>query len=210
VSLDLSRPVVYLITNGECDPGNYDETRLPILETVQTAVECGVDLIQIREKRLNGKLLFELVERVIELTRGSRTKLLVNDRLDIALAAGADGVHLTANSVPCEIVKGHVPKAFLMGVSCHSAQDVVAAAKGGSTFALYGPVFASPGKGEGKGLEDLQRVCREANGFPVLTIGGIDDANFNDVLNAGAAGFAAIRALNDLDSLRRIMEKLGR
>jgi thiamine-phosphate pyrophosphorylase len=210
VSLDLSRPIVYLITQGECDGSNYVSAARQILAIAAAAVEAGVDLIQIREKQLSGKFLFDLTQNVAAITRASRTKLLVNDRLDIALAAGADGVHLASNSVRAAIVGAHVPDDFLIGVSCHSAEELAAAATGGADFAMYGPVFASPRKGDGVGLKPLADVCISAGEFPMIAMGGIDARNYADVLQAGATGFAAIRALNEVGSMRRIMEELGR
>jgi thiamine-phosphate pyrophosphorylase len=210
VSLDLPVPLVYLITTGECDAKNYREASDRILQTVKAAVEWGVDLIQLREKSLPGKLLFDLAERVAEITSGSRTRLLVNDRLDIALASGADGVHLTSTSVAAKVIREQVGDSVLIGVSCHSLDEVADARAAPADFALYGPVFASPGKVEGVGLDPLRNVCVAAEAFPVLAIGGIDETNYQDVLDTGAAGFAAIRALNDIDSMRHIMKELGR
>ena len=208
MSLDLSRPLVYLITKGECDASNYAAASQQILDITRVAVESGVDLIQVREKRLGGRLLFELTQGVAAIVRGSGTKLLVNDRLDVAVATGADGVHLTSRSITAEVVRSHAPPNFLIGVSCHSHEDLSAVA--GADLALFGPVFASPGKGGGVGLKALADVCNDAKDLPIIAIGGIDTTNYHDILEAGAAGLAAIRALNDVDSLLRIMKELGR
>ena len=205
MSLDVSCPIVCLITTGECDAANYIESSKRILAIARAAVEAGVDLIQLREKRLTGKLLFDLAQHVVEITRGTSTKLLVNDRFDIALAAGADGVHLTSMSIPADVVRRHVDDRFLIGASCHSAEDVAGAAAGGADFTLFGPVFASPGKGDGVGIERLASVCASAGDLPVLAIGGIDEGNYMSVLDAGAAGFAAIRAMNAVGSMTRIL-----
>ena len=209
MSLDVSRPIVCLITTGECEAPNYADASRRILDITAAAVDARVDLIQVREKLLSAKLIFELTQHVVTRTRGSQTKVLVNDRLDIALAAGADGVHLTATSVPAQVVREHSPDGFLIGVSCHSI-DEVAGAAAGADFALYGPVFASPGKGDGVGLTALDDVCKAVGNLPVLAIGGIDETNYHDVIGAGAAGFAAIRALNDRSSLQRVMKEIGR
>jgi thiamine-phosphate pyrophosphorylase len=207
VTLDLSRPLVYLITKGECESENYADASRQVLDIVSAAVRCGVDLIQIREKKLTGKLLFDLTQRAVELVGDSRTKVLVNDRVDIALAAGADGVHLTSRSVVADVVRSNVDDGFLIGVSCHTREDI--AATHGADFLLFGPVFASPGKGEGVGSEAL-RAAVESSELPVIGIGGIDETNYKEVVDAGAAGFAAIRALNDICSMRLIMEEPGR
>lgn len=210
MSLDLSRPPVYLITTGECEASNFDDASRHILTIAAAAVDAGIDLIQIREKRLSGKLLFDLTQRLADMTRGSRTKLLVNDRLDIALAAGADGVHLTSTSVSARAVRPHVPEKFVIGVSCHSETEVASAAADGADFGLYGPVFLSPGKGDGVGLAALKAVCTTAGNFPVIAIGGIDETNCRAAMTAGAAGIAAIRSLNNLTSMQGLLKELGR
>ena len=107
-------------------------------------------------------------------------------------------------------VRPHVPDQFLIGVSCHSAADFAEVEDASADLALFGPVFQSPGKGDGIGLESLRDVCNVMPKIPILAIGGIDETNYQSVLDAGAAGFAAIRALNDVNSMRRIMKELGR
>ena len=134
----------------------------------------------------------------------------MNDRFDIAVAAGAAGVHLPADSLPVIVVRENVGPDMIIGVSTHGSEEVVAAAEQGADFAVFGPVFDTPGKGPAKGLGALAAVCREAGGFPVLGLGGVDHGNFRSVIDAGAAGFAAIRSLNDPDSLSEIMELLKR
>jgi len=210
VKLDAGRPLVYFITDGSCGPENHKEASDLLLERIATAVEAGVDLVQIREKRLTGRQLFELTQRSAEIVRGSRTRLLVNDRFDIALAAGADGVHLTSTSLPAAVVRSRTPENFVIGVSVHSEEEARSAAAASADFVLFGPVFASPGKGDGVGTDALERVCRSVPDTPVLAVGGLRAQNFRAVLDSGAAGFAAIRALNDPASLHQIMDKLGR
>lgn len=193
----LSPPVSYLITRGNLalNPsiGEINE----ILEIVSAAVKAGVSLVQIREKRLSARGLFDLVLKSAAITKETGTRLLVNDRADVALASGADGVHLTGASVRPEIIRKAFGSDFLIGVSTHSFDEVLSAHQGGADFATYGPVFASPGKGEPTGLEELSRVCNGAADFQVLALGGVDEDNIAGVLETGAAGFAAIRFLND-------------
>ena len=128
---------------------------------------------------------------------------MVNERFDIAIAAGADGVHLTSRSIPVSEVRANVPDDLLIGVSAHRRSEVTAARNRGADLALFGPVFATPGKGDLVGLEEFVTVCREAAPFPVIGIGGIDGANAESVLNAGAAGYAAIRYLNEFVRMAR-------
>ena len=146
-----------------------------------------------------ARVLFELVTRAAEITRGSNTRLLVNDRSDIALAAGAGGVHLTARSLPVDVVRGFCGPEFLIGVSTHSLEEARAARDAGADFVVFGPVFETESKrgfGEPQGLDKLRQVTSELREFPVLAIGGISLDNFRACLEAGASGIAAIRLFN--------------
>ncbi|HEV7700587.1 MAG TPA: thiamine phosphate synthase [Pyrinomonadaceae bacterium] len=206
--LDLAQPIVYLITDGRCDATNFEDSSRRVVEIATAAVDSGVDLIQIREKRLTGKLLFELTRIVGRVTRDSPTRLLVNDRFDIAMMAHADGVHLTSASLPAATVREHTPAGFLIGVSTHTSSDILDASVQGADFAVFGPVFATPEKGDGVGLGALSEACAAGGDLPVLAIGGTDESNYRSVLDAGASGFAAIRAMNNIDPMRRIMQEL--
>ena len=208
MSLDLPRPITYLITTGECDTSNFAHTSGRLLNVVRAAVDTGVQMIQIREKLLTGNLLSELAERVVEITRSSSSKLLINDRLDIALATGADGVHLTSTSLPVGVVRESCPDDFIVGLSVHTEDEALEAAAGRADFVLFGPVFPSPGKGCGVGLHALRDVCSSAGSLPVLAVGGIDESNARSVLDAGAAGFAAIRSLNDPEVMHRMSRSI--
>ncbi len=206
--MNLATPLSYLITKGEATAMNFDAASVEILDIIRIAVDEGISMVQIREKRLPARLLCELVEATEEITRGTATKLLVNDRADIAVAAGADGVHLTANSLPPEVIRNKFPSGLLIGVSVHSIEAAAEAARRGADFAVLGPVFSTPGKGEPIGIEQFGYVCDRLKPFPVLALGGIDEMNVDAVLAAGASGFAAIRALNDPISMRSIMKTL--
>lgn len=204
-----AKPIVYLITKGEADTANFTHKKKEILQVIRVAVESGVSLIQIREKNLTAHSLFELTESVSEITRTSGTKLLVNDRADIALAAGADGVHLPAAGLAADIVRKNFPPRFLIGVSTHSTAEASAAESNGADFVTFGPVFQSPGKGEPQGLARLNDVCKSLDACPVIALGGIDESNFAEVLKNGASGFAAIRFLNDENNLRKFLRLIG-
>ena len=208
MSLGFDTPIIYLITKGEATDSNFEDERREILDIVRVAVEEKVSLIQIREKRLSARLLFELTVSVVELTGGSATRVLVNDRADIALAAKADGVHLAANSLPVAAIRRSFPENFLVGVSTHTLEEVVEASEQGADLAIFGPVFETPGKGEPQGLAVLSGVCEKLRPFPVIGLGGIDETNYASVLNAGASGIAAIRSLNDPESMRSIAREL--
>jgi thiamine-phosphate pyrophosphorylase len=158
-----------------------------------------VSWIQIREKDLEAHLLLELVRFAVAETRAAGARVLVNDRLDVALAANAGGVHLGENSLPLEAVtewrRSSGRADFLIGVSCHSLESARCAARGGADYIFFGPVFATPSKaafGPPQGIERLREVCA-AIGIPVLAIGGISAENMQTCITAGAAGIAAIR-----------------
>lgn len=197
----MNKPIIYLITEGNLTAENYDERKNIFLKTIETAVENKISLIQIREKKLTAKLVFELVSEAAKITKKSNTKLLVNDRADIALAAQADGVHLTENSISTEIIRRNFPANFIVGVSTHSIETAENAKIHGADFVTFSPVFSSPGKGEPKGLKKLNEVCEKLKPFPVIALGGIDETNYGSVLENGAGGFAAIRFLNNSANL---------
>ena len=194
-------PAACLITKGDATAANLAEKRREILDVVAAAVEAGLTFVQLREKNLSARLVFELASDAAALTRGTSTRLLVGDRADIALAAGCDGVQLTSNSVPASIVREAFPREFVIGVSTHTIEEVKAAVRDDADFALFGPVFATPGKNNVQGTEVLRVTCEAVAPFPVIAIGGIDANNYASVLTAGASGFAAIRWLNDIGQL---------
>lgn len=192
------KPLIYCISEGRADDSNFRQAKQEIIGKIRNASECGVNLFQIREKKLSTSLLFELAQEAAETARGLSVTLLINGRADVALAAGAHGVHLPSDSVPARRLREYVPDDFIIGVSTHSAEEVSAAKADGADFAVFGTVFSSPGKGDGVGIDQLSVACRRAEPFPVLALGGVNETNVEDVLRTGAAGFAAIRYLNEM------------
>lgn len=161
------------------------------LDTLVAAAQAGVDLIQIREKHLTARALFEFGRAARAATASTGVRLLVNDRWDIAVAAELDGVHLPADGLPPAALRRLGPPDFLIAQSCHSAADVAAAS--GADFCVLGPVFPTPSKtGAPLGLARFQAAVRSSP-IPVLALGGITIANAASCLEAGAAGLAAIR-----------------
>lgn len=201
-------PLIYFITDGSLTAQNFSEKSREILKIIASAVENEIPLVQIREKRLTTRLVYELTTKAVEIAENSKTKVLVNDRADIAFAANADGVHLTSNSLFVKTIREYFPPNFIVGVSAHSLAEIEAAQQQDADFAAFSPIFYSPGKGEPKGLDELQKACETAQNFPVIALGGIDETNYKTVLNAGAAGFAAIRFLNSVENLRNLKREL--
>ena len=206
--MSLPVSIIYPITSGKTSPQTTpdDPQFSEILRLARAAVDADVPLFQIREKSLHARVLYELVARAAEITHGSRTRLLVNDRADIARVAGADGVHLTTHSLPVDVVRSIFGDNFVIGVSTHSLDEARAACVGGADFVVFGPVFETESKrafGEPQGLEKLAEVARELGEFPVVAIGGITLDNVDACFEAGARGIAAIRLLNDTENLAR-------
>jgi thiamine-phosphate pyrophosphorylase len=187
------------------------------LERIRAAAEAGVDWIQIREKDLPTRALLELSRQAVAI---GKARVLVNDRLDVALAAGAAGVHLGHESAPVDAVvrwcrDGNAPREFLVGVSCHSLEEVGEMQKAGADYIFFGPVFETPSKqrfGAPQGITQLAEVCR-ASRIPVIAIGGIHEENAAECVRAGAAGIAAIRLFQeavDAGTLEKIVARLHR
>ena len=159
------------------------------------AARDGVDVIQVRERDLADRDLAVLVRRIIATVAGTSTRVLVNDRTDVAIAAGAHGVHLRGDSPPAARVRAIAPAGFTIGRSVHSIDEIDAAVDdGASDYLLFGTVFASAGKPAGHpvaGCEGLREACRRSP-LPVIAIGGIDASRIDDIANTGAAGFAGV------------------
>ena len=197
--------LVYYITDRCSSPR-------PLLEQIKTAIEVSVDFIQIREKDLPTKELLEIASVTRSMATGGTTRILINDRLDIALAAGLDGVHLGNHSIAPEIIRKKVSKKdFLIGVSVHSLDAVREIQDQGVDFFALGPVFFTPSKaayGSPVGLECLEAACKVSK-VPIIALGGINRENFAACLKAGAAGVAAIRLFQDSpESVGEVVRKI--
>lgn len=193
-----------------------------VIDRVRLAAEAGVDWIQIREKDLSTRELFTLTQDgVRSAAAGSgNTRVIVNDRLDIAVAAGAAGVHLGGESVAVSDVAhwcraGNAPPGFLVGVSCHRMEEVLEAERAGASYVFFGPVYETPSKrsfGSPQGIARLTSVCSTLK-IPVIAIGGLNEENAAEALKAGTAGIAAIRLFQeskDVASLKLLVERLHR
>jgi thiamine-phosphate pyrophosphorylase len=184
----------------------------PLLPRILEAARAGVDLIQIREKDLAARPLVELVRRAVEGARGTRARILVNDRLDIALALHTAGVHLPASSLPASAVRRIIPSGLLVGVSCHSREEAMEAEASGADYILLGPIFETPSKlayGPPLGLDKLREVAVQLR-IPVLALGGITVERVKSCLQAGASGIAGISLFQTCDSLEELVQELKR
>lgn len=161
---------------------------------IRRAIGWGVDFVQIREKDLCDRSLFELTRKVVQAAGGTSCKIFVNGRADIALAACAHGVHLPSASLLATNIRSWLPRDFLIGVSTHSRQEAIQAAATGADYVLLGPVYPTDSKlryGPPLGLDYLTQACRTLP-IPVLALGGIRPGNISLVLESGAGGVAGI------------------
>lgn len=183
-----------------------------MLSLVESAVAAGVTFVQLREKHLSAGTLYELAARAASLTGGSDTRLLVNDRADIACAAHCDGVHLTTQSIPTPVVRRAFGADFLIGVSTHTLTEARAARDEGADFVVFGPVFDTPSKrdyGSPPGLDALGEAALSLSPFPVVALGGINTVErARDCLRTGASGVAAIRLFGEAANLREIVREI--
>ncbi len=164
----------------------------PLLDCLRGWLAAGIDYIQIREKDLPARALYELVAAAVALPNPHGTRILVNERGDVALAAGAHGVHLPAHAPSPQRIRTIVPPGFVIGVSCHSVAEVEAAEREGADFAVFGPVFETRSKlayGPPAGVAALEQAARGRR-LPVFALGGITLENFQQC--RAVAGLAAV------------------
>ena len=186
-----------------------------LLERIHIAAAAGVDWVQIREKDLAARELLELAR---ESVAANSSRIIINDRLDVALAAGAAGVHLGHASAPARGVvawcrRGNAPPEFLVGVSCHSLEGAKQAERDGASYTYFGPIYETPSKipfGKPHGVAELASVCSAVR-IPVIAIGGVNESNAAECLRAGAAGIAAIRMIQGAEeggALKTLLDKI--
>lgn len=182
---------LYVITDEEVGRG------LSHAEIARRAVAGGADVIQLRDKRLSCRDLLAAASAVRKITRNAGALFIVNDRLDVALAAGADGVHLGESDLPIEDARRLAPPGFVIGASVGSVTTAVRAEAAGADYVALSPTFATGSKddaGPGHGLPALSAI-RSAVSIPLVAIGGINPGNVADVVAAGADGIAVISAV---------------
>jgi thiamine-phosphate diphosphorylase len=199
------------------DRRRFDVSPDELVARAAHAVRAGVDVIQVRERDLPDRQLTALVREIVAVAQGSKTRVVVNDRVDIAIVGGAAGVHLRGDSAPAPRVAafaaaaasaGQASAGFLVGRSVHSLAEIDAAvAEGGCDYLLFGTVFSSAGKPDGHpvaGLDGLARACARSP-LPVIAIGGVTEARAEAVRAAGAAGFAAVGLFMCLTPLPQVV-----
>ncbi len=209
------KPIVCYVTDrnalGAGEPAEN------LLAKIRGAIAAGADWVQIRERGMPARELLALA-RAARNEGAGQAHILINDRLDVALAAGAAGVHLGGASMPArDVVRwcrtGNAPAEFLIGVSCHSVEDVREAEAAGASYVFFGPVFETPSKksfGPPQGIAKLAEACRAVR-IPAIAIGGVNEENAAECLRAGAAGIAAIRMFQEsrgLEMLRKAVTRL--
>jgi thiamine-phosphate pyrophosphorylase len=171
---------------------------------VAEAFAAGVDFVQLRAKELDARALLTLAAQAARVKGPG--KLLINDRVDVALACGADGVHLPSNRAPVSAYRSITPAGFIVSVACHSQAEVERAAGEGADLVVLAPIYATPDKGPPIGLDSLQQAA--GIGIPVLALGGITCENAALCRTAGAAGIAAIRVFEEAADLAALLKEL--
>ena len=209
--------LLYYITDRTQLSETESQRRKLLLKKIAEAAMAAVDYVQLREKDLSGRALESLAKDAAQLIRESRssTRLLINSRTDVALAAEAHGVHLTSNDIlPADVHRiwreARDPRQPIIAVSCHSEADVIAAESasdrvaanvhvrpGSADFVVFGPVFEKGGATETAGIDQLRQVCRHR--IPVLALGGVTRENAHLCIEAGASGIAGIRLFQEND-----------
>lgn len=198
-------PRLFMVTRSR----GFSSPRTQLLNLVRTVVTQSDVIIQLREKHLAPPAALELALELSETVRQNGSILTINERFDIALAAGAGGVHLPENACPADAVRASCP-GLLIGQSVHSSDAAMRAEREGADYLLFGPVFETPLKkryGPPQGLDRLEEVCR-LTGLPVFAIGGITPASLRACLDRGAYGIAAMSLFCDALEPEKIVEQL--
>jgi thiamine-phosphate diphosphorylase len=205
--IDVQRPIFCLVTDRRA------AGERPLVALIGEAARAGVHLIQLRERDLNDRELVALARAAVAAVQGTSARVIVNDRVDVALAVGAAGVHLRSDSIPAGRVRTITRPGFLVGRSVHDEDEAAAVdAEGGCDYLIFGTVFPSSSKPAGHpiaGLDALGRVCARV-AAPVLAIGGISIDRAPDAARAGAAGIAAIQLFASGPDLHQTVDALRR
>ena len=200
--MNLVPPVVCVVTRARGGAGSPE--RATLLRRLSSAAAAGASMIQVRERHLDDRALLEFLRDLIAITARTGCLVTVNDRIDLAIAAGAAGVHLKDDGMLASDARMVVPPSFVVGRSVHSPEDAVEVERaGGCDYLLFGTVFPSASKSDDHpvaGIDALRRVC-ESTPLPVLAIGGVSPSRAAAVAEAGAFGAAAISYFADANDV---------
>lgn len=202
--IKLGEKKLYLVTNSD-----KFESEDAFLDAIASALEGGVDILQLREKKMPANKVFELGKKVKQLCLQYDTTFIVNDRVDIAYLLGADGVHLGQDDLDVKSAKEILGNNAIVGISTHAPEQALKAVADGADYIGVGPVFATPTK-EGRipvGLEYVKWVSENVT-LPAFAIGGIDEDNVKDVIDAGLNRVAVVRAIINAESPKVVAEKI--
>ena len=196
---------LYVITDESASRGRSH------IEIAEAAIRGGADVIQLRDKTASGETLYRVALALRTLTREAKVPFIVNDRLDIALAADADGVHLGQQDLPASVARHILGPGRILGVSAETLTEALLAEKDGADYLGVGPVFEArktkADAGEPLGLERIARVRKHCR-LPIVAIGGIDAQNARQVREAGADSAAVISAIVGADDIARAAERM--
>ncbi len=204
--------LLYYITDRTQLASNEPSRRTRLLEKIGEAAQAGVEYIQLRERDLTSRQLEQLACEAMAQIANTRSRLLINSRMDVALAAGAHGVHLRSNDISAAEARSVWARSTgrtdcVVAVSCHSIDDVLSAERDGADFVVFGPVFGKQGSDAVPvGPEGLAAVSK-ATKIPVFALGGLTIENAPACKDAGATGIAAIRLFQDND-IAHVVERL--
>ena len=196
-------PPLYLVTN------RHQTNHRSLTVVLKEALQAGVRLIQLRERDLDTRELLALAKEVLALTRAHGALLLINDRVDVVKAIGADGVHLRADSLPVHVTRNILGPNLLIGVSTHTPQEVRAAETDGADFAVIGPIYDTPSKqhfGSPLGLPVLDEVHQHCH-LPTYAIGGVTPDRVSDIRRKGAYGAAVISSILESSSVYSVTQQ---
>ena len=196
---------LYVITDEKASRGRSH------LQVAEAAILGGADVLQLRDKEASSGRLYRVAMQLRKLTRDANIPFIVNDRLDIALAAGADGVHVGQTDLPASVVREIMGPDRILGVSVDTVEEALLAEKDGADYLGVGPVFEArgtkPDAGEPLGLDRIARIRRHCR-LPIVAIGGIDLENAGKVRDAGADAAAVISAIGTADDIARAVRRL--
>lgn len=194
---------LYLVTDSKL----VRERKLE--DVVEEAISGGVTLVQLREKNISSLEFYNLAQSIKKVTSSYKVPLIINDRLDIALAVDADGIHIGQNDLPCEVVRKFLEKDKIVGVSAHNLSEALKAEKKGATYLGCGAVFSTLTKTDVSILkkEELKKI-KEVVSIPIVAIGGINEKNVLDLSNTNIDGIAVVSAIIGKNDVRSASQKM--